>query len=72
MWESLLVNYLAVKHAACLLDSSLMSVFFMTWLLTLLLELCLSMESILEKYIVLVFFFSDDHISAVSEVIGLT
>jgi hypothetical protein len=51
MWKSLLVNYLAVKCAARLFDSSLMSVFFISWLLTLLLELRLSRESMLGKYV---------------------
>lgn len=65
MCKSRLVNYLAVKCAACLFDSSLMSVFLITWLRALLLELCLSTESILGKCIA--FFFPDDHISTMSE-----
>lgn len=65
MCKSRLVNYLAAKCAACPFDSSLMSVFLITWLLALLLELCLSAESILGKCIA--FLSPDDHISATSE-----
>lgn len=66
MWKSQLANYVAVKCAACLFDSSLMSVFLITlasnFAFRIMPEHGVHFRE--ERW----FFFSlDDHISAMSE-----